>query len=261
MTTNISALFGIDKGLATSTGRLKSQTFTSSGVWTRPAGIEIVKIILVGAGGGGGINRGGGGGGEIIWKEVPVNSNMTVIIGAGGIGGSGYPGNQIIATNGGDSSFGAYVAKGGGNGDQTHDMVINNYYGYTVQGFRAGLGGGKNSFSPNNGYPPISSLGSAGGDGGTSRINIPVWSWGSGNFSSGGQNVIGAGKGGIAQYEGQATGSGGYYGSGGGGSWGDGGAGGDLNSNGNNAGNNTGGGGGGPGGNGGSGLCIVYWME
>ena len=46
------SLFGGIKGLL---GRkYKSQTFTSSGTWTRPAGVDVVEVFLVGGGGGGG---------------------------------------------------------------------------------------------------------------------------------------------------------------------------------------------------------------
>jgi hypothetical protein len=98
-----------------------SQTFTSSGSFVVPAGYYTLSICMSGGGGGGCMSSvgqignfqsgAGGGGSGAISAEYPCTPGETisVVIGAGGIGGQG--------DNGGDgesSSFGTLVAAGGG---------------------------------------------------------------------------------------------------------------------------------------------------
>jgi hypothetical protein len=102
-------------------GGLQSiQSFTSSGTYTKPAGINKIKVIVTGAGGGGGNagspSNGGGGGGcsggtaiEII--DVSSISTVSVTIGAGGAGGTSNKGGD-----GGTSSFGSHCSATGGQG-------------------------------------------------------------------------------------------------------------------------------------------------
>lgn len=97
-------------------GLLKSiQTFTSSGTWTKPAGITAV-LVKVQAGGGAGndnISNGAGGGGAGGYSEEFITnpgSSETVTVGAGGSIGSNP------ANSGASSSFGSFLSATGGEG-------------------------------------------------------------------------------------------------------------------------------------------------
>ena len=102
------------------TGGLKSmQVITSSQTWTKPAGVNTIKVYVTGGGGGGGGGQsgdkgaGGGAGGtaiEII--DVTSVSSVSVTIGTGGAGGSG----SVHGTAGVTSSFASYCSATGGAG-------------------------------------------------------------------------------------------------------------------------------------------------
>lgn len=117
------------------------EVFTASGTWTKPANLDYVEVICIGAGGGGasgsigaGTNsagtanqqRGGGGGGRAraIIMAADLPSTVAVTVGAGGAGGAARTGshasggsvNGNAGTTGGNSSFGAFVAASGGTG-------------------------------------------------------------------------------------------------------------------------------------------------
>ena len=93
-------------------GLASQQVFTSSGTWTKPSGITLVKVYVTGGGGGGCNTSGGGGAGggtaiEII--DVSAISSETVTIGSGGADGS-------TGATGGTSSFGSHCSATGGGG-------------------------------------------------------------------------------------------------------------------------------------------------
>lgn len=146
--------------------------FTSSGTWTKDAGLKRVLVTCVGAGGGSGSGRqgpagtnryggGGGGGGAIVWRNIAASdltSTVAVTIGAGGTAGASQASastNGNAGGAGGDTSFGALViAKGGSGGGG----------GSTAAG-TAGAGGQVASCTPN--YGPYAIAGSAGAAGNT----------------------------------------------------------------------------------------------
>lgn len=240
-------------------------TFTASGTFVVPAGVDEVEVFLVGGGGGGAsgyyvsssarYTGGGGGGGYTTTENVLVTpgEEVSVIVGSGGAGTSL---NDTSGSNGGNTSFGSVVSQGGQGG----------------QNFSGGLDGG---------------AGGSGGAGG--GVNIGTTSWYGGNDgTNGGKPTTSStkGDGGIGQ--GTTTRAfaevGGtlYSGGGGGGSdsyayhgFGGAGGGGEGNFNSNQVAQsgvpNTGGGGGGgwgytssssiykTSGNGGSGIAIIRW--
>lgn len=109
-------------GTVTQTFGLQSQqVFTSNGTWTKPTGINKVKVYVTGGGGGGagggGANNGGGGGGAggTAIEIIDVSSVTSVAVTIGGAGGGGAQDSD--GGNGGTSSFGSYCsATGGGKG-------------------------------------------------------------------------------------------------------------------------------------------------
>jgi len=96
------------------------QVFTSSGTWTKPAGITKVMVEVIGGGGGGGFISsnpagGGGGGGGYSRKLIDVSAiaSVAVTIGAGGAAGTTSAGG---GSSGGTTSFGEHCSATGGAG-------------------------------------------------------------------------------------------------------------------------------------------------
>lgn len=108
---------------------------TSSGTWTKPAGLRAAHVLVLGAGGGGGYARpsasqaavgGGGGAGEFrqgFFLAADLGATETVTIGALGAGGNGI--TPTAATAGGDTSFGTHItAKGGKAGGSSSSTTV-----------------------------------------------------------------------------------------------------------------------------------------
>lgn len=217
------------------------QTFTSSGTYTKPSNISLVRVQAWAGGGSGGrsttasIGSSGGGGGMYLEKYFlpsELGTTETVTIGAGGAAQSGN-GN---GTAGGNTTFGSLLTAIGGGAGISGDQ-------------QAGGAGGSAAYE--NG-----AAGSAGGGAGNGQAGI--------YSGGGGSNVSGISQGypGGASYYGGGGGGGSDANSGAGGASLFGGSGGAGNSGGGGAGSVPGGGGGGGGsggasGAGGNGKVIV----
>jgi len=168
------------------------QTFTASGTWYRPPGVEFVFVICAAAGGGGGgafdATEGGRGGvgGEVKTEVVDVRgtSSETVTIGAGGPGGA----YQASGTNGGASSFGALVTCIGGIAGDTSGL--NSYKAPAAPDttLGCGLGGWTDTAGTSGAFGDGGAAGGGAGDNGGG---------GGGSYGNGGAGSSGAGAGGA----------------------------------------------------------------
>jgi hypothetical protein len=125
---------------ASAGGGLQSmQVFTSSGTYTKPSGINKIKVYVTGGGGGGSGNPGddtddlgnGGHAGGTAIKIIDATSitTETITIGGGGTAGA----NDATGGTGGTSSFGSHCSATGGEG------------GWAITGSNATTDGGNGS--------------------------------------------------------------------------------------------------------------------
>jgi len=170
--------------------------FTTSGVFTALAPLN-VDILIVGGGGGGGIdNAGGGGAGGLAFKpNYPISPGTHVVtIGSGGTGSNSQ---YTAATRGGNTSMGTLQALGGGRG--TNGDVAT---GTTNQS--GGSGGGAEGETSNSTIRGAAQQPSAAFDGSKAP-------YGFGNIGGAGGSNAGGGGGGAggAGYNGWSGGGGG----------------------------------------------------
>ena len=95
-------------------GLVACRVYTSNTTWTKPAGINRIRVQVVGGGGGGTGHGEAGGSGGYSEEYIDVTSiaSVAVTIGGGG-GGVTY---HNVAGNGATTSFGPYLSAGGGEG-------------------------------------------------------------------------------------------------------------------------------------------------
>lgn len=184
-------------------GFSRQAVFTSSTVWPVPAGVQLARVRLVGAGGGGGggdasggtgFSGGGGGAGgyaEAIVSVVP-GYPIPVTVGLGGAG----SGPLTTGAAGGISGFGP-----AGAGSEVRAL--------------GGMGGGSNNPDSHGGQSGVGVSGSlslAGGLGsdGARIINVPGGSGGASAFGGGGRGSFLGGAPAVGQAPG--SGGGGAYG-------------------------------------------------
>jgi hypothetical protein len=181
-------------------------TFTSSGNFSVPTGIQKVEVLVVAGGGGGGqdVGGGGGGGGVVEAFDYPVapGTSIPITIGSGGRGANrgGHP--SANGETGGNSTFGSLTAFGGGGGGV---WANNNAQGGGSGGGAGATPGAWNSFGGNGNQPDQSNLGATnyGNPGGASSAgNAPLYGRGAGGGGAGtpgepsGPGHTGGGKGG-----------------------------------------------------------------
>ena len=141
-----SCLLQTSSGAAAGGGFIVTDTFTSSGTWTAPTGVNsLVAVIAIGGGGGGGSGQlswidgntgygegsGGGGGSRLaILRDIALGTVTSVSVGiaAGGAGGTAQTLTKTGATTtfiftngangaaGGATTFGSYLSVPGGGG-------------------------------------------------------------------------------------------------------------------------------------------------
>ena len=180
-----------------------TDTYTTSGSWTVPAGVTSATVEIWGAGGGGGgsnaNNQGGSGGGSgaYVSKTITVTplTNYTFTIGTGGGGGAA---GAATGGPGGDSTinFGGLITAGGGAGGARNSGTAGTGgtgSGGTINtngnpGIVGGLSGGNGGSAPNGGTGGTGSTNGAGNAG-----NTPGAGGGGGERGGGGSQAGGSG--------------------------------------------------------------------
>ncbi|MFA7364884.1 MAG: InlB B-repeat-containing protein [Patescibacteria group bacterium] len=263
-------------GIVTTFGNYIIHTFLTSGTYIVNSSHDIDVLVVAGGGGGGsGGSSGGGGGGAggLIYtsSHSVAPGNISIVVGAGGQGGTRSVSPQY-GLKGSASSFGAIVASGGGGGAYSGEGTV-----VLASGGSGGGGAGwETRNSPGTG---ISGQGNNGGSGYGTNVNTTAGAGGGGGSSAVGVNgssAVGGNGGSGSNYStifGTAYGASGLFAGGGGGAGyttsGTGSAGGGNGRYGGigyNATANTGSGGGGAGGgfsggNGGSGIVIIRYLD
>ena len=126
-------------------------------IWTVPADVSNVEVLLVAGGGGSGRGTwsGGGGAGGVVYSasESISQSEVTIQVGGGGGAGVGTSTNGVAGcnpgANGGNTFFGSLTATGGGGGGPDNQMTSCNNPSTFQSGLSGGSGGGVGENSKN----------------------------------------------------------------------------------------------------------------
>jgi hypothetical protein len=177
-----------------------TQTFNSTGTWTKPSNVSRAYVQIWGAGGGGASspphNYRGGGGGAYIEFQCPVSylaATVTATVGAGGTAGGGTGGTSSFITTtaiNGKTTFSAYGGQGGNAGTQLSASGGGSLGTPTglISGFDLGATGGNYvDFTWSQGNPPAIWGGGQGAYAETSQST----------YGNGGNSFFGGGGGGA----------------------------------------------------------------
>jgi hypothetical protein len=187
---------------ASNFSNITTQTFTSSGTFTVPSGVRLLKVLVVGGGGAGsyaanqGVSGGGGGGGQAVSALIPTSPGTVynVTVGNGGVESTsnGAPGQN--------SSFGSLTALGGAGGTAppSPSGQGGNGGGATNGGAYGATGGSVSAPSPLMHELYIAISGGGGGGSGAAGGSTPFASGGTG--SGGGGASYGAGANGTPSW-------------------------------------------------------------
>jgi len=166
--------------------------------FTCPTSRTVKVLVVAGGGGGGGDAGGGGGGGGVVYNaSYSASTSNSVQVGKGGTAGVGL--NSVLATNGGNSVFGAITAIGGGAGGRYNNNPGNSGGSGGGGAYSGAAGGAQTSGQGNNGGSGGSNGGGGGGGGGgvgTSGSLGGVGGIGISNSILGATNYYGGGGGG-----------------------------------------------------------------
>jgi len=151
--------------------------FTDDGVWTKPASLVYMRVIVISAGGGGSSTRGGGGGGVV---EIPDRPRMfwpdaaTITVGKGGAGDGGYSEFEGVRVPGGKSGANggagaAAIIRGGAGSTGTGESTTSAPRSLLSGGGGGGVTGGTSGLGFRDGgtllYAGVLQCGSGGGVG------------------------------------------------------------------------------------------------